>query len=105
MRPVVSMVTWTCSATERPHALIARRRRHRRLGLQEVVARLDDEQVDAAFEQAARLFLVRIAQIGETDVPERWQFGAGPDRSGDEAGPPVGGEIVGHPPRCEPPRG
>ena len=68
---------------------------HRRLDLQQVHARLDEEEVDAADEQAVRLFLVGVAQLGEADVAEARQLRAGPDRAGDEAGPAVGGVVVG----------
>ena len=68
---------------------------HRRLHLQQVHARLDDEQVDAALEQPVRLFVVRVAQFGEADVAEARQLRAGPDRPGDVAGAAVGGEAVG----------
>ena len=68
---------------------------HRRLDLEEVHARLDEEQVDAAFEQPGGLLLVGVAQVGEADVPEARQLRAGTDRAGDVAGATVGGELVG----------
>ena len=61
---------------------------HRRLDLQQVHARLDEEQVDAAFEQPAGLHLVGVAQLGEADVPEARQLRARPDRAGDVRGRP-----------------
>ena len=96
MRPVVSIVTWTCSGTSRPgggHRPAAAD--HRRLDLQQVHARLDEEQVDAADEQPAGLLLVGVAQVGEADVAEARQLGARADRAGDVAGAAVGGVAVG----------
>ncbi len=96
IRPVVSIVTCTCSGTgaarrlHRPPA-----GDHRRLDLQQVHARLDEEQVDAALEQPGGLLLVGVAQLGEADVPEARQLRAGTDRAGDVAGAAVGGEVVG----------
>ncbi len=70
---------------------------HRRLRLQQVVAGLDQEQVDAALEQPGRLLLVGVAQVGEADVAEARQLGAGTDRAGDPPFAPVGGDqLVGH---------
>ena len=68
---------------------------HGRLGLQQVHAGLDEEEVDAAFEQGRGLLLVGVAQLGEADVAERRQLRARPDRAGDVAGAPVGGVVVG----------
>ena len=96
IRPVVSIVTWTWIGTLRPtagHRPAAAD--HRRLHLQQVHARLDEEQVDAADEQAVRLLLVGVAQLGEPDVPEARQLRAGTDRAGHVAGPAVGGVVVG----------
>ncbi len=51
--PVVSTVTWQISGTVRPAAAIARwRADDRRLGLQQVLAGLDDQRVGAAGDQA-----------------------------------------------------
>ena len=69
---------------------------HRRLHLQQVHARLDEEQVDAADEQPVRLLLVGVAQLGEPDVAEARQLRARTDRAGHVAGPAVGGVVVGH---------
>ena len=66
MRPVVSMVTWVWMGTDPTgggHGPPAAD--HGRLGLQQVVAGLDEQQVDAAVEEAARLLLVDVAQVGE----------------------------------------
>ncbi len=68
---------------------------HRRLDLEEVHARLDDEQIDATFEESGGLLLVGVAELGEADVPEARKLRAGPDRTGDVAGPSVRGELVG----------
>ena len=59
---------------------------HRRLEAEQVELGLDEEQVDAALEQAGGLDLVGVAQLGEADLAERGELGAGPDRAGDEAG-------------------
>ena len=96
IRPVDSIVTWTCigtGAAEVVHRAAAPE--HRRLHLQQVHAGLDDEQVDAALEQSVRLLVVGVAQLGEADVAEARQLRAGSDRPGDVAGAPVGGEAVG----------
>ena len=94
--PVVSIVTCTCIGTDRPSACVARTAGdHRRLDLQQVHARLDDEEVDAAFQQAAGLLGVGVAQVGEADVPEARQLRARADRTGDVAGPAIGGVAVG----------
>ena len=71
---------------------------HRRLGLQQVHAGLDDEQVDAALEQPPRLLLVGVAQLGEADVTERRQLGARADRAGHVAGRPSGAAARRPPP-------
>ena len=68
---------------------------HRRLDLEEVHARLDDEQVDPTFEEAGGLLLIGVAQFGEADVAEARKLGAGADRAGDEASATVGGVAVG----------
>jgi nucleotide-binding universal stress UspA family protein len=66
----------------------------RGLGLQEVLAGLDEDGVDAAREQPLDLGLVGVAQLGERDVPEGGQLGAGADRADDPARP-VGRAVVG----------
>ena len=97
MRPVVSIVTCTCNGTLRPAAFIARRQPIiAALACSRSHAGLDEEQVDAAFEQAGRLHLVGVAELGEADVPEARQLGAGPDRSRHVAPATVGGVVVGH---------
>ena len=96
MRPVVSIVTWTCSGTSRPAAAIARR--------QPIIAALTcsrsmhvsmRNRSTPPEEQPAGLLLVGVAQLGEADVAEARQLGAGADRAGDVAGPAVGGVVVG----------
>ena len=62
---------------------------HRCLYLQQVHARLDEEQVAATVDQSARLLLVGIAQFGEGDVAERGQLGARPDGTRHVAGSSV----------------
>ena len=49
---------------------------HPGLGAEQVELRLDEEHVDAALEEAARLLLVGVAQLGEADLPERRELGA-----------------------------
>ena len=66
------------------------------LGLQEVEDGLDDEEVDAAVEQAAGLHLVGVAHLGEADLSQRRELGAGADRAGHPAGPVGRREPVGH---------
>ena len=102
MRPVISIVTCTWSGTSRPTAAIARRAADEAgLGAEQVVLRLDEQQVDAALEQAARLRLVGVAQGVEADLAERGELRAGADRAGDEAGPvrrrPAVGDLAGEP--------
>ncbi len=46
----------------------------RGLGLQQVLARLDDDRVGAAAEQAGRVELVGVPEGGEGDVPQRRQL-------------------------------
>ena len=54
---------------------------------------LDDEQVDAALEQALGRELVAVALVGEADLAERRQLGAGPERA---RHPVLGAVAVGH---------
>ena len=78
MRPVVSIVTWTWIGH------LAARRRPSPAGTPTIAAlawsrskqRLDEEEVDAALEQAVRLLLVGVAQVGEADLAERRELGA-----------------------------
>ncbi len=60
---------------------------HRGLGLQQVLRCLDQHGVHAAGEETGDLRLVRIAQRGEADVPQRGQLRARPDRAQDPARP------------------
>ena len=96
IRPVVSIVTWTCSGTLRPAAGIARR--------QPIIAALTcsrsmhvsmRNRSTPPSSRPARLLLVGVAQLGEADVAEARQLRAGTDRAGDVAGPAVGGVVVG----------
>ena len=57
----------------------------RGLETEQVELGLDQHQIDAAFEQAPALDLVRVAEVGEADLAEGGELRAGPDRSGDEA--------------------
>ena len=66
------------------------------LGLEEVEDGLDDEQVDAAVEQAPGLDLVGVAHLGEADLAERRELGAGADGAGHPPGSVGRGEPVGH---------
>ncbi len=67
----------------------------RRLGLQQVLAGLHDDRVDATLQHAGRLLLVGVAQGAVRRVAEGGQLGAGPDRPEHEAGLVGGGELVG----------
>ena len=67
-----------------------------RLGLEQVLAGLDDQRVGAAAQQALRVGLVGVAQLAERGVAERGQLGARADRAEHPAwavrrGPAVGG--------------
>ena len=77
MRPVSSIVTCACSGTCRPE------RDHGAPGAvdggldrEQVELRLDQQEVDAAFEEAERLLLVGVAELGVGDVPEGGELGA-----------------------------
>ena len=63
---------------------------HGGLGAEQVELRLDEQHVDAALEEAAGLHLVGVAELGEADLAERGELGAGADRPGDEAAVAVG---------------
>ena len=74
----------------------------RRLGVERVEDRLDQEQVAAAFEQALGLFAIGVAQLGEGDVAGGRIVDVGadarrprrrPERAGDEAGLVDAGEL------------
>ncbi len=67
-----------------------------RLGLQQVLAGLDDQRVRAAAQQGLGVDLVGVAQLAERRVAERGQLGAGADRAKHPArarrrGPAIGG--------------
>ena len=68
-----------------------------RLGLQEILDGLDDEQVDAAVEQPGGRLLVAVALLDEGDLAERGDLGARPERAGHPA-------AVGRPGRRPPGR-
>ena len=95
IRPVVSIVTWTCSGTWRPAAFIARR--------QPIIAAFTwsrSMQVSMRnrstppSRSAASLLLVRVTEVGERDVPEARQLRAGAHRAGDVARAAVLGLVV-----------
>jgi hypothetical protein len=66
-----------------------------RLGLQQVEDGLDDDQVDAAFDQGGRLLLVGIAQLRVPDLTEGRELRAGPDAPCHPTGSIRCGEVVG----------
>jgi len=70
-------------------------RDHRRLHLQEIHRRLDQEEIDAAHEKATRLLHVGISQFGEADVAETRQLGARTDRAGHVPRTTIGFVLVG----------
>ncbi len=55
-------------------------RDHRRLPVQRIEDRLDEQQIAAAVEKAAHLFLVRLAQLVERDRAKRRVVDVGGDR-------------------------
>ena len=67
----------------------------RGLGLEEVVDRLDEEDVRAAFEETGGLHLVVVAELREFDRAERREPGARAHRADDPARALRGGELVG----------
>ena len=84
MRPVTSMVTWAWIGHLAPAAGHGPAGAdHRGLEAEEVELGLDEQHVDAALEQAGRLHLVGVAQVGEADLAERGELRAGADRAGD----------------------
>ena len=95
--PVVSMVTWAMISAPGPAAATARLRADDGgLGLEQVLAGLDDQRVRAAAQQPLRVDLVGVAQLAERGVAEGGQLGAGADRAEHPArtarrGPAVGG--------------
>ena len=80
--PVVSMVTWAmtiASGSQLGHGPLAPD--DGRLGLEQVLAGLDDQRVRAAPQQPLRVELVGVAQLAERGVAEGGQLGAGADRA------------------------
>ncbi len=67
-----------------------------RLGLQQVLAGLDDDRVRAARDETAAAFGVGVAEAGEGLVTERRQLRAGPDRAEHEPWPVRRRDLVGH---------
>jgi hypothetical protein len=65
-----------------------------RLGLQQILARLDDQRVGAAAQQTLGIDLVGVAQVAERGVAERGQLGAGPHRPQHPARPVRRGPAV-----------
>ncbi len=65
----------------------------RRLGLQEVVDGLDEQDVRAALDEPGGLELVVVPELRELDGTERREPGAGPDGADDEARPVGCGEL------------
>src|SRR3954447_7076614 len=63
---------------------------HTGLEAEEVELRLDEQEIDASVEQPARLFLVRVAELRESDLSERRELRARSHRSGDVTVVPVG---------------
>ena len=62
------------------------------LGLEQILDRLDDQEVDATVEQAPGRLLVAVALVGEGDLAERGDLGAGAERAGH---PAVAGHVPG----------
>ncbi len=81
-------------AVQRRHG--APRPVYRGLDAQEVELRLDQEEVDAALEEAQRLFLVGVAELGVGDLPQGGELGSRPHGTGHPTGPFRGGELVAH---------
>ena len=68
-----------------------------RLGLQQVVDGLDEQEIDAAGDQAVRLLLVGVPEIGERDLPEGGELGARPHAPRHPAGAVDRSVLVRHP--------
>ena len=69
---------------------------HGGLGAQQIELGLDDEEIDAAFEQAQRLLVVQVAQLGVADVAEGGELRARSDGTGHQAGIARRGHLLGH---------
>ena len=67
-----------------------------RLGGQQIEDGLDQEEVDAAFEQAECLLLVGVAQVGVGDLSERGELGPGSHAPGHPARSLGRGELGGN---------
>ena len=65
------------------------------LGRQQVEDGLDEKEVDAALEQAERLLLVGVPQVGVGDLPESGELGPGTHAAGHPAGTLGRGELGG----------
>ena len=66
------------------------------LDREQVELGLDEQQVDAALEQAERLLLVGVAELGVGDLAERGELGARAHGAGHPARPLGRGELVAH---------
>ncbi len=87
IRPVVSIVTWTISGDLDPGARHgAPGRDDRRLALEQVLHRLDEEGVDPTGEEPLDLWNVGVAEVGEADVAERRELRARSHRPDHETG-------------------
>ena len=77
----------------------------RRLGLEQVVAGLDDQRIGPSAQQPLRVGLVGVAQLAEGDVAERGQLRAGPHRAEHPTRPfwrgPAVGRRPGQPGGCQ----
>ena len=96
MRPVSSIVTWTWSGhdpVERGHGPAGAV--DGRLGRQQVEDGLDQEEVDATFEQPERLLLVGVPQVGVGDLAEGGELGARSHAAGHPAWALGRGELGG----------
>ncbi len=66
------------------------------LALEEVLAGLDEEDVDAAFDEGLALLHVGAEHGVVSDVAERGELGSGANGAGDEAGAVGSGEFIGY---------
>src|SRR5438094_4301468 len=64
------------------------------LCLKQILGGLDEQNVDAAFDQGGGLFLVDCGHIVELDVTQRGQLGSRPDRSGYKSRLVFGRELL-----------
>jgi hypothetical protein len=99
MVPVVSTVTWAMTGIWRRRAWGGPVGGDRgALDLQDVLAGLDQDAVDAAVDEAADLLLVVGEQVVEGDVAERDEAGGRADRAEHEARALGGRELARRPP-------